>query len=446
MNLSGRFVSLLLIFLCSISIHGQSIITMSEREQAQWIDSMLGHRFEHVLPALMKEKSVDMWVLISREYNEDPVLKTMLPAEWLAARRRTIMVFTLLSDGQVERMAIARYDVGRLLKAAWDMNVYPDQWEALREHIIQRNPRNIAINFSKDFGLSDGISNTDYQLMMDNLPKEWQAKVISAEPLAIAWLETRSAMEMELYPVICRMGHQILDEIFSAKYIVPGITATEDLVWALRQKVRDLNLDTWFHPTVSIQRADDEKFNHLRTFSKRPDRQIIQYGDLLHVDFGITYLRMNTDQQQHYYVLKPGETDAPDGIKKALAVANRLQDILTSQFAVGISGNELLKRTLQIAKAEGIDGSIYSHPIGFHGHAAGPTIGLWDNQVAVQGSGDYTIYPNTAYSIELNAVSYIPEWDKHIRIMLEEEVLYDGTKLVYPDGRQTKVYLVNTGQ
>ena len=441
-----RVLLLILSFLKLSTSSAQDFVLLSEREQARWIDSMLEYRFEHILPKIMKEHEIDMWVLISREYNEDPVLKTMLPSEWLSARRRTIMVFTLMNDGSVERMAIARYDVGRLLKAAWDMNVYPDQWDALREHIQQRNPQNIAINFSQNFGLSDGISMTDYELLLLNLPSEWHNKIISAEPLAIAWLETRSPMELALYPEICMMGHQILDEVFSSRYIVPGVTATEDLVWALRQQVKKLGLETWFHPSVSLQRADDEKFNHLRTFSKRPDKQIIEYGDLLHVDFGITYLRMNTDQQQHYYVLKPGESDAPEGIKKALATANRLQDILTSQFEIGISGNELLRKSIEKAKAEGIDGSIYSHPIGFHGHAAGPTIGLWDNQVLVKGTGDYTIKPQTAYSIELNAVSFIPEWNKYIRIMLEEEALFDGIKVTYPAGRQTNIYLVKIGE
>jgi hypothetical protein len=163
----------------------------------------------------------------------------------------------------------------------------------------------------------------------------------------------------------------------------------------------------------------------------------------LHVDFGITYLRLNTDVQQHAYVLKPGETEAPASIKKAFANGNRLQDILTAQFKTGRSGNEMLLSALAQAKAEGIVPSIYTHPLGLHGHAAGPTIGMWDMQQGVPGSGDYKLFPRTAYSIELNASTFIPEWGKEIRIMLEEDGFFNGQTFQYIGGRQQKLLLVN---
>ena len=224
--------------------------------------------------------------------------------------------------------------------------------------------------------------------------------------------------------------------------ITPGKTATEDVIWWLRQRVRELRLITWFHPTVSIQREDQEKFDHLRSFSKRPTEQIIQYGDLLHVDFGISYLRLNTDQQQHFYVLKPEEKEAPDYLKKAFKVSNRVQDILTEAFKTGKSGNQILKDALAQAKEEGILASIYTHPIGFHGHAAGPTIGMWDNQNGIPGRGDYPLYYNTAYSIELNSSSEIEEWGKIIRIMLEEDGVHTEDGFRYLDGRQEELWTI----
>jgi hypothetical protein len=210
----------------------------------------------------------------------------------------------------------------------------------------------------------------------------------------------------------------------------------------MRQRVTDLGLETWFHPTVDIQRLDPENFDHLRTFSKRPTKQVIMPGDLLHVDFGITYLRLNTDQQQHAYVLRPGEHDIPASLKKAFAQGNRLQDILTAKFKEGTTGNKMLLESLEQAKKEGITGSIYSHPIGVHGHAAGPTIGMWDQQQGVPGTGDYPLYAQTAYSIELNAAVEIPEWKKTIRIMLEEDGYYDGKDFKYLDGRQTEMFTI----
>ena len=214
------------------------------------------------------------------------------------------------------------------------------------------------------------------------------------------------------------------------------------MAWWFREKFRELKLNTWFHPTVSIQRQDAEKFDHLEAFSKRPEETIIQPGDLLHVDFGITYLRLNTDTQQHAYVLKDGETEAPEFLKNALKRANRLQDIFTANFEEGKTGNEILKQSREQAIAEGITPSIYSHPIGYHGHGAGTTLGMWDSQQGVPHTGDYPLHLDTAYSIELNAATFIEEWDKEIRIMLEEDAYFDKTGVNYINGRQTELILI----
>lgn len=416
---------------------------LPERERARVVDEILEDRFTNLLPKLMRREGIDMWIIISREYNEDPVMKTMLPSTWLSARRRTIMVFyDAGGDKPLEKLAIARYDVGNLLKGEWDINVQPNQWLALSKVIDDRNPKKIALNFSKDYGHSDGLTFTEHKEFMTALSEKQKAKIVSADRLAVAWLETRSEKEAAIYPIICRISHQIIEEAFSEKVIHPGITTTDDVVWWMRQKVTDLGLETWFHPTVDIQRLDPESFDHLRTFSKRPSKQVIMPGDLLHCDFGITYLRLNTDQQQHAYVLRSGETDIPEYLKKAFMQGNRLQDILTSRFKVGTTGNKMLLESLEQAKKEGITGSIYSHPIGVHGHAAGPTIGMWDQQQGVPGTGDYPLFQNTAYSIELNAAVEIPEWKKTIRIMLEEDGYYDANGFRYLDGRQKEMFTI----
>ena len=415
---------------------------LTVREQARVIDEILEDRMDNLLPELMKREGIDMWIVISREYNEDPVMKTMLPSTWLSARRRTIMVF--YNNGEsLEKIAMARYSVGRLLKGEWNIDVYPNQWEALVELIKEKNPQKIGLNMSKDFGLADGLVHTEYEEFMAQLPEEYKNRIVSAQNLAIAWLETRSEREMMIYPMIARMGHIILRETLSEKVIHPGITTTDDVVWALRQRVADLGLKTWFHPSVSVQRADMGNNEFLRSFSNRPENDAIQFGDLLHVDFGITYLRLNTDQQQHFYVLKPGEDDATKGLKEAFKNGNRVQDILTSNFVKGRSGNDILLRSLEQAKKEGLNASIYTHPIGLHGHAAGPTIGMWDQQQGVKGKGDYPLYENTAYSIELFAASEVEEWNgKIVRIMLEEDGVYDGEKFYFLDGRQKELMLI----
>lgn len=425
---------------CSLNTHAQ---VLSDREQSRVVDEILTERFNTLLPMLMERTGIDMWVIIAREYNEDPVLKTMLPSTWLSARRTTMLVFFQdPKSKQVEKLAIARYNVGDAIKASWDMQKFPDQWDALADIIKTSNPKKIGINTSASYGHADGLAYTHQQQLMSKLSKEQQARVVSAEPLAVGWLETRTEREMQVYTQLVRITHNIIKEAFSDKVVTPGITTTDDLVWWFRQKVTDLGLTTWFHPSVAIQRSDSSSFEHLRSFSDRPKDDVVRPGDLLHVDFGITYLRLNTDIQQHAYVVLPGENEVPASIKKAFANANRLQDILTSQYKTGRTGNEILLSALSQAKSEGIVPSIYTHPLGFHGHAAGPTIGMWDMQGGVPGSGDYKLFPNTAYSIELNASTDIPEWKKSIRIMLEEDGFYDGKVFRYIEGRQREIYLI----
>jgi len=435
-----RILIIIACLFCSLNTHAQ---VLSDREQSRVVDEILTERFNSVLPMLMERTGIDMWVIIAREYNEDPVLKTMLPSTWLSARRTTMLVFFQdQKSKKVEKLAIARYNVGDAIKASWDMQKFPDQWDALADIIKTRNPKKIGINTSASFGHADGLAYTHQQQLMSKLSKEQQAKVVSAEPLAVGWLETRTEREMQVYTQLVRISHNIIKEGFSDKVVTPGITTTDDLVWWFRQKVTDLGLTTWFHPSVAIQRSDSSSFEHLRSFSDRPKDDVVRPGDLLHVDFGITYLRLNTDIQQHAYVVLPGENDAPASIKKAFANANCLQDILTSQYKTGRTGNEILLSALSQAKSEGIVPSIYTHPLGLHGHAAGPTIGMWDMQGGVPGSGDYKMFPNTAYSIELNASTDIPEWKKSIRIMLEEDGFYDGKGFRYIQGRQKEIYLI----
>ncbi len=421
-----------------------SIAVLSEQSQAQVIDSLLEKRLTQLIPPLMQQQNIDMWLLISREYNEDPVLKTMLPATWLSARRRTMLVIVNPGAGKpAEFYAVARYDVGTLFKKAWNVEQQPDQWQALADLIKQKNPKRIGINQSANFGHADGMVATELASLKQALGKQ-ATKLVSAENLAVGWLETRLPEEIAYYQKLTQLGHLLIATAFSNQVITPGTTSTEDVVWWLRQQSTALGLPVWFHPTVSIQRPSSGKFDQVKAFSAAKADNVIQAGDLLHVDFGLTYLRLNSDQQQHAYVLKPGETDAPAELKQALSLGNQAQDVLTSQFKAGLSGNQLLQQSLSKAKQQGLKATIYSHPIGHHGHAAGPTIGMWDNQQHIAGSGDYPLHANTAYSIELNVAVNLPSWGNEIRIMLEEDGYFDGQKFHYFNDRQTQLHLIQT--
>ena len=433
------------VFLLPTRVFGQAdypeVLSMQERAAHQ--DAWLKKRLDTVVPEVMRGRGVDMWVLIAREYNEDPVVKTMLPATWLSARRRTVLIFFDNGD-TVERFAVSRYAVGDIFPAAWNPEEQPNQWARVAELISERNPNKIALNVSDTFALADGMSESQHRGLINALPEALRGKVVYDPAMAIGWLERRIPDEMAMYPHIMQLAHAIIAEGFSDAVITPGTTTTADVMWWYRNKIREMGVVAWFHPTVSIQRRtlNDQGQKMTELFDPSKD-SVIRRGDLIHVDFGITYMGLNTDTQQHAYILLDGETDAPSGIKSALAVGNRLQDILTDNYRTGASGDEVLAASRAQAIREGIEPSIYTHPIGYHGHGAGATIGLWDSQGGVPGRGDYPVVANTAWSIELNATVAIPEWGgQKVRIMLEEDAFFDGTNVQYINGRQTELHII----
>ena len=424
------------------NIYAQDILPLKER--AAFINKLQKERLNKLLPQLMEKTDIDMWVLIAREYNEDPIIKTMLPPTWLNARRTTILVFSLdKKTKKFESVAIARYAFGENIPSIWDKEKQPNQWEALKDYIVSKNPEKIGLNTSSYESLADGLSKYHYDQLYDVLSPKFRKKITSAEDLAIAWIETRTDLEMTVFSQLVEISSSIIREAFSTKVITPGVTSTDDVVWWMREKVLSLGLDTWFHPTVDVQRKDN---SDLYAFDNKSKFDIILPGDLLHCDFGISYLTLNTDTQELAYVLKPGETKAPDFLINAFKEGTRVQDIFTNNFRQGLTGNEILRRSLEQGKAEGLRPSIYTHPLGTYGHSAGTTIGMWDSQGGVPYTGDYPLQFNTAYAIELNTTVYIEEWDKDIRIMLEVPGFFGEDGFRYINGRLTEFLLVGEKQ
>lgn len=429
-------VILILFTLLATPLFSQHILPL--RDRAVLIDQIQKERIEKLLPQLMEEQEIDLWVMITREYNEDPVVKTLLPPTWLNARRRTILVFSKKPKG-IEAVAITRYNFGKNIRSIWNKEKQPNQWQALADYITSQNPKTIGVNISEDYGIADGLVKTDYDGMMQALPVKYRKRIVSAETLAVRWIETRTPREMTLYSQLVEITHNIIKEAFSSKVITPGSTTTEDVVWWLREKVLAMGLETWFHPTIDVQRTGN---SDLYAFDGKSKFDVIQPGDLVHCDFGIRYLTLNTDCQELAYVLYPEEIDAPKFLKEALRQGNAVQDALTNHFKKGRTGNKTLKMAIEASKDKGLRPQIYTHPLGLYGHSAGTTFGMWDAQEGVPGSGDHPLYENTVYAIELNAKVYIKEWKKDIRVMLEEAGYFGLKGFRYVNGRQTKLILI----
>ena len=435
-----KIINLILFLLITVQINAQDILGLKER--AKVIEEIQKDRFDNLLPKLMDETGIDMWVIITREYNEDPIIKTLLPPTWLNARRRTILAFHYDKKSKnLEKVAIARYSFGKNIPSIWNKDEEPNQMKALAKFIEDKNPNKIGLNYSDHFALADGIVKTDYELFLDNLPTRLSNKVVSAEELAIRWIETRTEKEMMIYDQLVEITHGIIKEAFSTNVITPGVTSTNDVVWWMREKVKKLGLKTWFHPTIDVQRNE---ISDLYAFDGESKFDIIIPGDLIHCDFGISYLTLNTDCQELAYVLKPNETKAPDYLVKALEEGNKVQDIFTDLFEYKKTGNQILEEALEKGRSEGFRPQIYTHPLGTFGHSAGTTLGMWDSQGGVPFTGDFPMNYNTVYAIELNTKVFIKEWNKDIRVMLEEAGVFEKTGFRYVNGRQTELILVGS--
>ncbi len=414
------------------------------REQAVIRQAWLRERLETNLPEVMRTHGVDMWVIPMREYNEDPVFRALVSPTTLAARRRTIYVFFDRGPEEgVERLALGGSSQGGLYEAIRDTEAAPDgrprelwgpaQWGLLARVIRERNPRRIAVNIAHEHNFADGLSAGEWQQMQDALGEDLTSRVVREPRLAIDYLALRVPSMTQVYRRMQLVVHDIITAAFSNQIITPGTTTTDDVVWWMRQRVNDLGLGSWFQPSINIQRNGGE-----------PESNVIQRGDVLHCDFGIVALGLATDTQHMAYVLREGETNAPKGLQRALANSNKLQDILLEEMRVGRAGNEVLTAVLARMRSAGLNGTMYTHPIGDHGHGAGPLIGLWDRQDGVPGRGDVPVLANMWFSTELQVTTPIPEWGgQPVRMAQEEEAeVTSSGEVRWVLRRQTELHLI----
>jgi hypothetical protein len=415
------------------------------REQAREQQAWLGKRLSDVLPKVMREHGVEMWILSMREYAEDPVFFSLASPTTFAARRRTIYVFHDVRDHGpakgVERLALGGGDQGGLYEIYRDPNprvsgaelVDDDQWRLLRQLVDKADPKSIALDIDPVNAFADGLHAGEREALEKALGPKLLKRVVREPRLAVEYIGTRIPEMLPRYRELQETVHALIATAFSSEVIHPGDTSTEDVEWWLRQRVQELGMTVWFQPDVERATAGVD-------WSKG----VIQRGDALRVDFGVIAMSLHTDTQHLGYVLRPGETGPPPGLLACLATTNRLQDLLLAEMKPGRSGNAALKSARAGMSRQGIDGTIYSHPIGDHGHGAGPLIGLWDRQEGVPVRGDLAIRPGTWFSIELQTTSPIPEWKgQRLTCRQEEEAYLDEAgdrRWVYR--RQERFHLV----
>ncbi len=441
------FISLLILVLTPIASFSQHNTDpglrdmdgiLPERERAEVVNNILEWRLDNIIPEIMNRENIDMWLVMCRETNEDPVFWSLMPEPLFHARRTTILIFHKKEDGTVDRLS-GGGSMGKWYTGTWkDKSL--TQFESLNELIMQLDPKTIGINKSPIHRSADGISASLYDRLINDLDKKYHDRLVNAENLSIGWLETRSPEELSLYRHLCGIAHELIAEFFSNGVITPDITTTQDVIWWIRNRITMLGLETWFQPTIDVQRSPDlsEKYKN--------NPGVIRRGDLIHCDVGIVYLRLCTDMQWHAYVCHIGEEAAPQGLQNALDRAVNLADVLMLEFKFGLTGNEIGANTTRKAESLGLRPIIYSHPVGFYGHSAGTSVDTRPPEGQPPGFKQVMEYPmkyNTVYAIEFGSTTAIPEWGGiDVYISYEEQGVFTEEGCNWVDGNQTEFYLI----
>ncbi len=404
---------------------------------------LLEERLDLLLPTVMRETGVDMWLVIAREYNDDPVFLSLVPKPRFTARRTTMLVFFDRGKAGIERLTVSRYPLGAMYETAWEGGDLDAQWQRLAEVIAERDPQTIAVNTSDIWPVADGISHSLYNKLSASLSPEFQARLQSSERLVVRWMETRTEAEIEVWQRAVAIARETIARAFSSEVITPGVTTVGDVSWFIRTRFEEQGLEPWFHPDVNRQWQGADFDDNAQFLGDGSSDGIIRRGDVLHTDVGLCYLGLCTDTQEMGYVLELSESEPPQGLTEAMRIGNLWQDVLTAEFVTGRTGNEILAAAQDSLDKLGIHHAIYTHPLGFYGHAPGPTIGMWDNQGPTTGRGDWPLYPMTGYAIEGNVVVRVPEWDdQRVQMKLEQSALFDGKNVHYLADRQKALHVV----
>ena len=448
MTLRSFSLTFALVFVCAVSgtfaqsRSDEAALAMpkllSQREQMDVRERWLMVRLGSLLLPMMKRHGVEMWIVVNEEFRSDPVTEYIVPPMPMVGRRD---IFVFIDRGErIERIALVRYEDERL-ERHYRMVLPPrDKFgEELRKIVDERKPRTIALNIGGERGQQSGLSHDGHRFLADALGAENEKRFVSAGPLLTEFFDTRVPDELAHYRTAVNATDIITRRAFSNEVITPGKTTVGDVRWWMLEQVNRLGLTVWFHPDLRIQRQRTETGTSGPFLSTSDEAEVIQHGDLIHVDFGLNYMGLSTDWQKHAYILKEGETDAPAGLKAALKNTNRLQDILFSVARSGMTGSEVYEKTMAEAKRQGIEAMIYSHPIGTHGHGLGPSI---DFRGTIGGGGNKIIM-GSYMSIELNTSTVVPEWGgQKVTIMAEDDAEMTKTGYEFIGPRQTEVYLI----
>lgn len=440
--------SLILLFVLSFPIYAQMTSVASSlpkllslREQQTVREGWLKKRLDTMLLPMMRRQNIAMWIVTNEEFHADPVTAHIAPPLPYVGRR-DYFIFADRGGNKLDRIAIVRYPEEHL-KHFFEVLNPPgrDIATTLRRIVNERSPKTIALNIGGMRGATDGLTYEAHKFLTETLGPTYTSRFVSAAPLIVEYMDTRLPEELEHYRTAVEVTDVLTQRAFSNEVITPGTTTVGDVRWWFLQQVNNLGLDVWFQPDLRIQRQNKEAGLTQQFLSVSEESAVIQRGDVIHIDCGVNYMGLSTDWQKMGYVLRPGETDVPEGLKKALANTNRLQDALFKHIKPGAKGHEVYDAAMADMSRAKIEVMIYSHSVGTQGHALGASI---DFRRAPAGTSIEPPFREGSYTaIELNTSTTVPEWGgQKVTIMMEDDAYLtkEGMKWFRP--RQTAFYVI----
>lgn len=394
------------------------------RKQAEVADELLKYRLEVLLPQLMEECGIDLWLVPSYETNEDPVMWSMVPASVRYARRLTALVFYRHPEsGEMEYLCWGSWVKGyRPFKQGQETLC-----EGLTREFERLQPQRIGININGELGgFCAGLCASLYRDLTEQLPQQFVQRLTPAGRLATRWLETMTPPELKVMEALEEATEDLIRTSFSRECITPGVTTVQDVMWFMKEVISRCEMKAWFGAYVDFQRRGSDGMGYGPGGKVlQPEDYIIREGDILHCDVGmkLEYISVLTDRQWMAYMLHPGEEHAPEGLRELFRQGNHFQDLVCEGFLPGRTGNQVFWDGVNRAKEAGLRPMLYCHGLGTYGHSAGPIIGLIDIQGDILPRGELPVGYSSSHALELQHIGVLPEWDdQEVRIYLEEDV------------------------
>jgi Xaa-Pro dipeptidase len=413
-------------------------------------EGWLGKRHAMLLD-MMRRHNVDMWIIVNEEFHNDPITEYIAPPR-VYTGGRDIFVFVDTGEKGLRKIAITGYSeesVQKFFESADDPQPADKQLRALWDTY---HPAHIALGIDGRRGVTRSLTKSSHDYLADKMGAEAAQHFVPAQDLITEFLDTRIPEEFDTYNQMVIVTDRLTKRALSNEVITPGKTTVGDVRRWFYDQLWENRVSTWFQPDLRVQRKGMDSSKSRGFLAVAKEGTVIEPGDLVHIDFGITYMGLNTDWQKMAYVLLPGEKDVPAGLKQAIKNTNDLQDAMMLRAArPGRTGGEVYKLTMDEMAQKGITAMIYSHPIGDEGHGLGASIDFRAAQTvnptheAVNASAAQTLRNGSYLSVELNTQTAIPEWGGQKIYVMEEDDAYltdDGYKFFQP--RQMEFYLIQS--